>query len=667
MGLSHRRSRRWTAATAALAVLLPGTAAAQEMPDLTLEELMRVTIQRVFGASERLQPVTEAPASVTIVTAEEIRRHGYRSLADVLHSVRGFYVSNDRNYSYVGVRGFGLPGDYNSRILLLLNGHKVNDNIYDQAYLGAELGLDVDVIERVEVIRGPASSLYGTSAFFAVVNVITRSGASMRGVSLQADAGTLGTGRVRGAFGRTFARGVDVAVSGSLEGSQGVERLYFPAFDAPETNHGVAENLDGERVGTLYGRIGVRNLTLTATFGRRHKDVPTGSYDSLFNSQDPRQETTDTRAMVHVQYERSIAQTRLAADVAYDRLHYSGVYPYAGGDEDGTVLVQDDYALGQRWMTGARVTRELPGRQTLTAGGEFLAIVTRKQWYRDRGEPADAFNLDTPSRQGAAYLQNEIRLAPWLLVTGGLRHDRYDRFSRTTPRGAVIVMPTANQSFKYLYGRAFRAPNAYELYYYTDVSDVLRPESMDTHEVVWERYVGEWLRTSASAYRYEARNLISLHADDEGWYGFVNRGVARARGAEFEAEIRTKQGIQILGSYVRQRSRDDSGNLLPNSPEHTSKLRIEGPVWGHGTAAFEVLRLSPRLSATGTTLDSATVAHATVTSRLTAAIDLVASVRNLFDSRYSHPASEEHAFDSLVQNGRTARLGIRWTFGTPRP
>ena len=68
---------------------------------------------------------------MTIVTADEIRRHGYRSVADVLHSVRGFYVSNDRNYSYVGVWGFGLPGDYNSRVLLLVNGHNVNDNIYE--------------------------------------------------------------------------------------------------------------------------------------------------------------------------------------------------------------------------------------------------------------------------------------------------------------------------------------------------------------------------------------------------------------------------------------------------------------------------------------------------------------------------------------------------------
>ena len=66
---------------------------------------------------------------------------------------------NDRNYSYLGARGFGRPGDYNTRVLLLVNGHKTNDNVFDQAYIGAELGIDVAMFERVEIIRGPASSL----------------------------------------------------------------------------------------------------------------------------------------------------------------------------------------------------------------------------------------------------------------------------------------------------------------------------------------------------------------------------------------------------------------------------------------------------------------------------------------------------------------------------
>ncbi len=91
-----------------------------------------------------------------------------------MRSVTGFYTANDRSYSYLGVRGFLQSGDYNARILLLIDGHRVNDNIYDSALVGTEFPLDISMIDRVEVVRGPGSSLFGTNAELAVVNVFTR-------------------------------------------------------------------------------------------------------------------------------------------------------------------------------------------------------------------------------------------------------------------------------------------------------------------------------------------------------------------------------------------------------------------------------------------------------------------------------------------------------------
>jgi outer membrane receptor for ferrienterochelin and colicin len=218
--------------------------AQKPLPDLSIEDLMKLDAGQVFGASERLQPVTEAPASVSFITAEEIARYGYRTLADILRGVRGMYVTDDRNFSLIGTRGFAKPGDYNSRILLLVNGHRVNDNVFGQAEIGAEFGLDPAIFERVEIIRGPASSLYGDSAFFAVVNVITRSGASLGGASIALETGTPGTRLARATVGHRLENGVDVALSGTYEQSAGVGRLYFPAFDTPATNHGVSEGLD---------------------------------------------------------------------------------------------------------------------------------------------------------------------------------------------------------------------------------------------------------------------------------------------------------------------------------------------------------------------------------------------------------------------------------------
>jgi outer membrane receptor for ferrienterochelin and colicins len=145
--------------------------------DLTkfgIEDLMKIEVATVVSASKYKQKVTEAPSSVSIITSDEIKQYGYRTLADILRSLRGFFVTSDRNYNYIGARGFSRPGDYNTRFLILLDGHRLNDNIYDQAYIGTEFIIDVDLIDRVEIIRGPSSSLYGTNAFFGVINVITK-------------------------------------------------------------------------------------------------------------------------------------------------------------------------------------------------------------------------------------------------------------------------------------------------------------------------------------------------------------------------------------------------------------------------------------------------------------------------------------------------------------
>lgn len=147
------------------AVAISGVVAAErDLTDMSLLDLLNIEI---FSASKFLQKASEAPASIDIITADEIARYGYRNINDVLRSVPGFYVTNDRNYSYIGARGFARPGDYNSRLLLLVDGKRLNDNVYDSVLAGEESPVDIDLISRIEVIRGPSSSLYGTSARFA--------------------------------------------------------------------------------------------------------------------------------------------------------------------------------------------------------------------------------------------------------------------------------------------------------------------------------------------------------------------------------------------------------------------------------------------------------------------------------------------------------------------
>src|SRR5206468_2674797 len=122
----------------------------------------------------------------------EIQHQGYRTLGEILNSVRSFFATNDRNYTSLGVRGFSRPGDYNTRILLLIDGHRVNDNIYDEAMIGPELALDLDLIQQIEIVRGPVSSLYGSNALFAVINITTRRGRDLNGLEVAGTRGSLG-------------------------------------------------------------------------------------------------------------------------------------------------------------------------------------------------------------------------------------------------------------------------------------------------------------------------------------------------------------------------------------------------------------------------------------------------------------------------------------------
>ncbi len=661
------RLTAWAPALAFIALLAiaPAAWAQASLQDLSLEDLMKLDAGQVFGASQRLQPATEAPAAVSFITAEEIKRYGYRTLADILRSVRGLYVTEDRNFSLLGAQGFAKPGDYNSRILLLVNGHRVNDNVFGQAEIGTEFGLDPANFERVEIIRGPASSLYGDSAFFAVVNVITRSGAALEGAAITLEGGSLGSQLVRASMGHRFSNGLDVVVSGTGEHSDGVKRLYFPAFDSPDTNNGIAEDLDGEGAKEFYSRLSFKGLTVTTAYGTRKRDVPTASFGTLFNEHTWREQTTDRHTLVDAEYTRSLSGTSLTFRTSYDRFTYDGIYPFMGDAETPSPIVGKNSVIGTRWSIGSGLTRPLPGRQTVRAGVEFIDNLRQDQVVRYLIPPFLALDKARSSTQHAGYVEDEFKLSSKFILNGGLRYDGYSSFRSLTPRTAFIFMPSAAQSFKYLYGRAFRAPNAYELndYYFGESVNELRPELVDTHQVVWERYTNEWLRTSASMYWYKADRLItSIPADTVLGTTFVNQGQVQARGLEFEAQMRLKWGWQALTSYTVQNAIDqETHGQLPNSPRHMAKARLSvpGPLAG-SFLSLEGQYVGKRGTLSGSHVPAYTVANVNYIQPLGRSWEFFAGVRNTLDTEILDPASNSHRQDAIPRNGRTLRFGVRF-------
>ena len=123
-----------------------------------------------------------------------------------------------------------------------------------------------------------------------------------------------------------------------------------------------------------------------------------------------------------------------------------------------TILVGRNSVLGTRWSAGGRLTRATAASTIGDARGGVHRQRQSESAASVSGSARAVLATDQSSVQHALYVQDEIRLTRWLIVNGGLRYDRYEAFQRVTPRVALIAMPSTNQSFKYLYGRAFRAP-----------------------------------------------------------------------------------------------------------------------------------------------------------------------------------------------------------------
>jgi outer membrane receptor for ferrienterochelin and colicins len=648
-----------TLASAATAVSAQNQAQGPPPDDLSgksLEALLDVTVDSVEGAARHMQRVTEAPASVTVLTATDIETFGWRTLADVLRSVRGFHVTYDRNYSYVGVRAFGRPTDYNNRVLVLLNGHRTNDSIYDGALLGTEFPLDMAMVDRIEVVRGPGSALYGTSAFFAVVNVITKRGAHVGAGNVQLEAGSLDTYKLRASHGWSDANGRDLLLSVTRYQSGGHGSLYFPEFDTPDTNGGVAVGNDDDTATNLLATARIGNFQFNGVVGDRTKRVPTGSWGTTFN--DPGFFTRDVRGWGTVGYTRDVGRASLTVGGYYDRYRYSGLYPFGPLYDDGSFAD----AVG-----GDTTVRWRAGRHAFTTGVEQRTNLRQHQWY-GLG-PEREIDDRRSSQEAAAFAQDEISLTSRLTAVVGARYDWWSLKGGTgRPRLGLVYRTADDTAIKALYGEAYRAPNLYELYYtseqVTAASD-LDPELARTMELVFERRLGRRVRATATGYYTQSSNLIDPEFGYDETVTYVNKESARSNGVEFEAESRWASGLLVRGSLAIQRAiASDSGHRLSNAPSGLGTLHVAAPFWRRQLVlASESLFTAGRSTVGGEMLPSFWLTNLTLTYRpVGMPLTVGASLYNAFDASYADPVGVEFRQPAIPQDGRTAALRVTVKF-----
>src|SRR5260370_13843305 len=189
-------------------------------------------------------------------------------------------------------------------MLILVDGHRMNENVYNGKYIRGEFVIDFDVIDRVEIIRGPGSSLYGTDAFFAVINIFTKRGRDLNGTEVSLSAGGQETYEARVSYGQKFKNGLELLMSESFGDSKGNRELFYPEFNSPATHFGIARDADGSQSQSTFVSASYKDFTFHAVCDVLEKHIPTAPYGTVFG--DSRTDTTNSRDYTELGYQHTL-------------------------------------------------------------------------------------------------------------------------------------------------------------------------------------------------------------------------------------------------------------------------------------------------------------------------------------------------------------------------
>lgn len=493
---SSRRFTLLTALVALIALAPPRLARAQSEPppapaetgapgsDNLVEQMAQFEAQldqTVVSSTKAEQRATEAPAVITVVTAEEIQARGYRSLADVLREVPGFYDVSDLVTHNVGIRGINGGARASGNVLkLMIDGQAVDYRPTTGNFFGEEL-IPVEAIARVEIIRGPASALYGANAFLGVVNVITKQGKDVNGVELtgfgnvvRSNPGGGGGVMVGGStdhFDALVAVGADYVDRSGLDlpaSSPALSHPVTPAPAVPFAERGASQH-DLAQPGSVLVKAG------SDVLGGRFALLATlQKLDSGGEFQDFGPLTHGTRvAMLNQHYRASYDaapsdKVSLQAAVQYFRGGPTGAERLDIGRPD-YVLLRESGVEGMG--ASAEVHLQPHSRVRLTVGADAVKedhLLQTFQELRPNGavNPEGVPGEHTTFRNLGAFAQGIITFTDSLSATVGARVDDHNVYGvNPSARLGLVYAPRERPlSLKLLYGSSFKAPSAVELY-----------------------------------------------------------------------------------------------------------------------------------------------------------------------------------------------------------
>ncbi len=645
-----------------LALLALPAQAATDLIELSLEQLLETTVS---SASKYEQKQSEVAAAVSVITRDEIKAFGWRTLDQALASLPGIHLSYDRQYSALGTRGFGLPGDYNTRVLLAINGNRLNDVVYDGALTGRDFPLDLDLIERIEYIAGPGGAVYGQNAMFGVVNVITRHGSKVDGGELAAawqSPQSLREGRLT--WGKVLDNGVDVMLSAGGMRSRGEDLFMdYPGAGPGGSNvSGLAVGQDGERDKEFFARVGRGPWAFDFIFSDRRKDDPTASFfsDALADGHYQR----DAYVVSQMQYQDNFADNTLnvLGRLFLGRERFYGLFNYSGAP---------NYATGSSDWHGGELRFLYTGvpNHKLLLGLEAQDNTRADQTNDDLTTPGVETEILSSGYRIGFYAQDEWRLSDTWSTTLGLRVDRNNvTGTQWSPRAALIWQASPQTTLKALYGRAHRAPNAFERDYSDGLAQLANPalvgETVDTLELVVDHRLARDFVLRGSLYQWSMQDIVTLSPVGGGLFQFQSGNKVEASGLEVSADKTWDSGGRLRGSLSFQDVAYVNGGGLANSPNWLAKLNYSRPLpWAGLRLGYELQYDAKRLAVDGSCVEGYWLSNLNlIASKWAKGLEVSLAIQNLFDQPYQHPGSDSSWQTRIDQDGRSVRVKLDYRF-----
>lgn len=536
-----------------------------------LDKLLKLDIEdlsglKIISATKTLTSINEVPATVKVITAETIKENGFLTLEDALSILPGFQFRNILGFnSYVFQRG--IPNQ-NNLALLLVDGIQINELNSGGFYAGGQFNMNN--IDRIEVVYGPASALYGTNAISGIINIITKNPENYKGFNLSGLYGSYKTYNGDLAYGYyNEEKELGFRIAGMVKSSEKAD-LTDAAGDYNWS--GNMENFEDDYSIDLKGQY--KSFKAGFTFQNKQSSRTT-NYKSTGTNY------LDKNTLWNINFINAYLKYDYSFSPALDLL--STLYYRNSTILDNTVAYIDNMS-----QVGYYRPNNLTGIETMltySPQADLKLICGILFEYESLARDYSITYSSSPSVKPTApsdpamdnnslisiYFQAQYKLNKAFNLVGGARYDHSSIYDNVvTPRFGLVL----NQDefiIKFLYSEAFRAPKPWDYTFGLGNPD-LKPEKMRSFELAAQYSLLQNFNVDLSLYSNKLYNII-IQENTLNNFRSINSGDVHSLGMEISLDYRTKAFKSFI-NYTYNSSKDKNEDMIPEIAKHSANMGI---------------------------------------------------------------------------------------------